>query len=96
MGKAKAWLVVLAPLTATIIAVTRTMDYRHHWEDVLVGSLLGLTISYFSYLQFFPALAHPESFMPLSRFREPIQINEEGERERLFVDEEAGLPTEGR
>lgn len=56
----------------------------------------GLTVSYFSYLQFFPALSHSESFIPLSRFGESIQINENEERERLFVDEEAGVVGENR
>ena len=31
-------------------------DYWHHWEDVTVGFLLGITIAYIFYRQQFPAL----------------------------------------
>lgn len=47
---------------ASMVAVTRIMDYRHHWQDVLAGSLLGLIISYLCYRLYFPPITseHPE------------------------------------
>jgi diacylglycerol diphosphate phosphatase / phosphatidate phosphatase len=37
-----------------------------HWHDILVGSLVGLLLSYFSYRQYFPSLASPLSHRPYS------------------------------
>lgn len=38
----KSWL-LLAPLScATLVAVSRTMDYRHHATDVIAGAVIGL------------------------------------------------------
>lgn len=70
----KAWL-SLAPFAgAAMVAISRTMDYRHHWQDVLVGSILGTTIAYFSYRQYYPSLASELSHRPYSP-----RIKREGE-----------------
>lgn len=37
-----------------------------HWHDVLVGSLLGLVLSYFCYRQYYPSLASEFSHRPYS------------------------------
>jgi len=65
----KAWLALVPVMTAVMVAISRTMDYRHHWEDVVVGSALGMTLGYFSYRQFFPSLTDPASHQPFSRLR---------------------------
>jgi len=76
----KAW-IALTPLAgASLVAISRSMDYRHHWHDVLVGSLVGLTLSYFSYRQYFPSLASPLSHRPYAPRIE-------------FEDESESLPT---
>lgn len=46
---AKLCIVVLPLLLASLVGISRVDDYRHHWEDVFVGGLIG------SYLtSFFP------------------------------------------
>ena len=53
-------LTVIPTLAATIIACTRITDHWHHGTDVLAGSILGATISYISYRQYFPSLSDSE------------------------------------
>ena len=38
----KAWASAAPLLGAALVAVSRTMDYRHHWQDVTTGGLLGM------------------------------------------------------
>lgn len=61
-----AWLCGTPLMAATLIAVSRTMDYRHHATDVIAGALLGLIIAYWSYKLYYPSLSHPQSHKPYS------------------------------
>ncbi|TDL24807.1 PAP2-domain-containing protein [Rickenella mellea] len=62
----KAW-IALTPLAgASLVAISRTMDYRHHWHDVLVGSFVGLLFSFFAYRQYYPPLSSPLSHHPFA------------------------------
>jgi len=79
---AKAW-IALTPLAgASLVAISRSMDYRHHWHDIVVGSAVGLVLAYFSYRQYFPSLASPLSHRPYAS--------------RIESEEESGplLPTQ--
>ncbi|CAH2042098.1 unnamed protein product, partial [Thlaspi arvense] len=51
---AKLCIVFLPLLVAALVGVSRVDDYWHHWQDVFAGGLIGLTVSSFCYLQFFP------------------------------------------
>jgi len=61
---AKTWLSVLPLFGAALVAVSRTMDYRHHWQDVLAGSILGIVMAHFAYRQYFQSLASKVSHLP--------------------------------
>jgi len=50
----KVWIVLLPHMIALFIGLSRISDYRHHWEDVLVGLIAGLLCAYFSYILYFP------------------------------------------
>ncbi|KAJ5095957.1 Phosphatidic acid phosphatase type 2/haloperoxidase [Penicillium alfredii] len=59
-NRGEAWkpLLCLVPLlAATLVAVSRIMDARHHPFDVITGSLLGVASGFVAYRQYFPPLS---------------------------------------
>lgn len=62
----KGWLALGPFAAASLVAISRTMDYRHHWQDVFVGSIVGTVFAYFSYRQYYPPLNSEFSHRPYS------------------------------
>ena len=67
----------IAPLTLSlIVAISRVMDYRHHWSDVVAGSLLGLGVAWIVYQLYFPPLTSVRADRPyltrIARIREEL------------------------
>ena len=56
-GQAYRLLIALLPfLVAAYVGLTRIVDYRHHWQDVLGGAILGTVVAYLSYRVYFPSI----------------------------------------
>lgn len=51
-------------LLAFYIALSRTQDYRHHFVDIILGSLLGLFVGWWSYRRYFPELKNRACYVP--------------------------------
>jgi len=52
------------------IAISRTADYHHHWQDVVVGSALGFSVIWMVYRQHYPPLTSLHSGQPLAAERQ--------------------------
>ncbi len=60
-------LIALAPLLgAAMIAISRCEDYRHDVYDVTIGSVLGMTVAFFSYRKYYPRLTSAHCDTPFS------------------------------
>lgn len=60
-------IVVLAPLIlAALIAISRVDNYRHHWQDVTVGAIIGTIFAVFAYRQYYPSLGAKKSANPFA------------------------------
>ena len=74
-----------APLVgAAMVAVTRTEDYRHHWQDVTVGGILGFVIAYFAYRQYFPALHSATCYIPHEEVADYTDVHNVGRSQPEF------------
>lgn len=53
-GRSVKFILVALPILASFfICVTRISDYKHHWEDVVIGFLLGATFALLAYRLYF-------------------------------------------
>nr|CAD7567549.1 unnamed protein product [Timema californicum] len=92
LGRGKSWrmCVCLTPLAVALsVALSRTCDYHHHWQDVLCGSALGFSMSYLCYRQYFPSLASIHSHRPYVKLTphlelEGVQTPEKQEEELML------------
>ncbi|OAX82419.1 hypothetical protein ACJ72_03230 [Emergomyces africanus] len=84
-------------LGALMIALSRLADYRHDTYDVTIGSLLGISVAYFTYGRYFPALRSADCDTPYNRANMPpegFHPVSRDEEERLFDGSVARGPAE--
>ncbi|KAM3197922.1 hypothetical protein ACQJBY_073176 [Aegilops geniculata] len=65
---AKLCIVILPLLLASLVGISRIDNYRHHWEDVFVGGLIGYIMAVLCYLHFFPPPYHHQGWGPYAYF----------------------------
>ncbi|KAJ2725788.1 hypothetical protein GGI07_000995 [Coemansia sp. Benny D115] len=91
---------------AALIAISRTADYHHHWQDVLAGSIMGTFIAWFGYRTYFPSIMDPDvlsdrpypSRIPIESRRSISCALGVGQSDVVPVDEDpdqVGTPTDG-
>jgi len=69
-NSAEVWRFAVALLPCAVacwIAITRTRDYQHHFDDVLGGAVLGVGLGIPCYFLFFPSLMGVDCNKPKSR-----------------------------
>ncbi|KAJ9121472.1 hypothetical protein QFC22_002088 [Naganishia vaughanmartiniae] len=96
----KSWILLIPIAAASLISVSRTMDYRHHATDVIAGAIIGILMAWYAYRQFYPPLAAERSHRPYSPriAHEDAHITAEENPELMQVDNMAtmhGAPRSG-
>jgi len=69
-GSARAWKYFICSIPfffASYVPFSRLMDYRHHWEDVLAGTIMGICCGVIVYYFFYPSLRDPNCDKPIRR-----------------------------
>ncbi|KAG8708489.1 hypothetical protein FRC08_018862 [Ceratobasidium sp. 394] len=91
---AKVWLTLAPFLVALLVAISRTVDNRHHWQDVVAGGVVGMNLAYFAYRQYYPSLADALSHDAYKARISPFAEDQPGngaEDDHLRPDEENAL-----
>ncbi|KAK2584395.1 hypothetical protein KPH14_006778 [Odynerus spinipes] len=76
-GKAQSWKLcsfILPIFIALIIALSRTCDYHHHWQDIVVGGIIGSSLTYICYRHYYPPLDSQICHKPYAALTMQLQL----------------------
>lgn len=93
-GTCRVWKYVVCSLPlffAVLVPFSRLMDYRHHWEDVVAGALIGFVFALTVYYFMYPPLRDENCDTPINRSRVNLtkqkKVKVDDDEEVEIVDE---------
>lgn len=75
LGSWRSAIAAIPAFGALLIALSRTEDYRHHFIDIIIGSTIGILISWWSYRRYFPSIFESKAYVPYLISEEEKEIN---------------------
>jgi len=84
-GKCRVWkyFIVCIPIFAgSYVPFSRVMDYRHHWQDVFAGALIGTIFAITVYYFMYPSLHDPNCDIPYRG-----TLRNKNKKEKVKIDE---------
>ncbi|XP_008296012.1 phosphatidate phosphatase PPAPDC1A [Stegastes partitus] len=97
-GRGRSWrlcAMVLPLYSAMMIALSRTCDYKHHWQDAFVGGVIGLLFAYICYRQHYPPFLHMDCHLPYATLIAASHTPSHPQDDPQPTDNATTLPLEG-